>query len=209
MFVPYSIMRKLIVISMISLDGVMQGPGGSQEDVSDGFNYGGWVAPFGDEAYGKLQQEQMKPGDLLLGRKTFDIWEPYWPAHADAWPGINEMTKYVLSTTRDHSDWQNTVFLSGLDDIKKLKDSEGSNITIWGSSKLVQLLLKHDLVDELQLKIHPLLLGKGKKIFGDDALPCSLTLTESITTSKGVILANYKKAGEIQTGEVAAGDKNL
>lgn len=162
-------MRKLIVISMISLDGVMQGPGGPKEDISGGFEYGGWVAPFGDEAYGKLQQEQMKPGDLLLGRKTFDIWEPYWPAHADAWPGINEMNKYVLSTTRDHSEWENTIFLSSLDDIKKLKASEGSNITVWGSSKLVQALLAHDLVDELQLKIHPLLLGKGKKIFDDNA----------------------------------------
>ncbi len=194
---------------MISLDGVMQGPGGSKEDTSDGFEYGGWVAPFGDEAYCKMQQEQMKPGDLLLGRKTFDIWEPYWPVHADAWPGINEMTKYVLSTTRNQSDWQNTVFLSGLDDIKKLKDSDGSNITIWGSSQLVQLLLKHDMVDELQLKIHPLLLGRGKKIFGNDALPRTLILTESITTSKGVILANYRRAGEVKTGDVDAGDKDL
>jgi dihydrofolate reductase len=202
-------MRKLIVISMISLDGVMQGPGGSKENISDGFEYGGWVAPFGDEAYGRMQQEQMKPGDLLLGRKTFDIWEPYWPAHADAWPGINEMTKYVLSTTRNHSDWQNTVFLSSLDDIKKLKEVEGSDIMIWGSSKLVQFLLKHDLVDELQLKIHPLLLGKGKKIFGDDALPSNLTLVESMTTSKGVILANYCKAGEVKTGKIEAGDKTL
>jgi len=194
---------------MISLDGVMQGPGGSKEDTSDDFEYGGWVAPFGDEAYGNLQHEQMKPGDLLLGRKTFDIWEPYWPAHAEAWPGINEMTKYVLSTTRKHSDWQNTIFLSSLGDIKKLKDSEGSDITIWGSSKLVQSLLKHDLVDELQLKIHPLLLGKGKKIFGDDAVPTTLKLTDSITTSKGVILANYRKAGDVKTGEIAAGDKEL
>src|ERR1700743_2944993 len=124
-------MRKLIVISMISLDGGMQGPGGSKEDTSEGFEYGGWVTPFGDEAYGKLQQEQMRPGDLLLGRRTFDIWEGYWPQHADAWTGINEMTKYVLSTTRDHSDWENPKFLSGLDDIKKLKDTEGSDITVW------------------------------------------------------------------------------
>jgi dihydrofolate reductase len=202
-------MRKITVISMISLDGVMQGPGGNKEDTSEGFKYGGWVAPFGDEAYGKLQQEQMKPGPLLLGRKTFDIWEPYWPAHADAWPGINEMTKYVLSTTRNHSDWQNTVFLSSLEDIKKLKDSEGPDIRIWGSSELVQLLLKHDMADELQLKIHPLLLGKGKKLFGNDALPRSLTLTESTTTTKGVILANYRKAGEVKTGDVEAGDKSL
>jgi dihydrofolate reductase len=139
------------------------GTGRFQGRYAEGFQYGGRVAPFGDKAYGKLQQEQMKPRDLLLGRKTFDIWEPYWPAHADAWPGINEMTKYVLSTTRKHSGWQNTIFLSSPGDIKKLKDSAGSDIRIWGSSELVQSLLKHDLVDELQLKIHPLLLGKGKK----------------------------------------------
>ncbi|MCC8424923.1 dihydrofolate reductase family protein [Mucilaginibacter sp. UR6-11] len=202
-------MRKLIVISMISLDGVMQGPGGPEEDTSGGFEFGGWVAPFGDEAYDKAIKEQMKAADLLLGRKTFDIWEPYWPAHADFWPGINEMTKYVLSTTRNHSNWQNVVFISSLDDIKKLKVSAGSDIRIWGSSELVQLLLQHDLVDELWLKIHPLLLGKGKKIFGDDAFPRSLTLTDSTVTSKGVIMANYRRNGEVKTGRAGADDKGL
>ncbi|CAN5175998.1 hypothetical protein BH09BAC6_BH09BAC6_11390 [soil metagenome] len=146
----------------------------------------------------------MKPADFLLGRKTFDIWEPYWPAHAQYWPGINEVTKYVLSTTRHHSDWENVVFLSGLDDIRKLKASAGSDIKIWGSSELVQLLLQHDLADELWLKIHPLLLGKGKKIFGNDAFPRSLTLTGSTITSQGVILANYRRAGGVKTGMVGA-----
>jgi dihydrofolate reductase len=202
-------MRKLIVISMLSLDGVIQGPGGPQEDTSGSFEMGGWVAPFGDEAYGKLQKEQLKPADLLLGRKTFDIWETYWPVHAEHWPGINEVTKYVLSTTRKQSGWQNVIFLSSLEDIKKLKDSVGTDIKIWGSSELIRLLLKNDLVDELWLKIHPLLLGKGKKLFGDDALPRTLKLTDSITTSKGVLMVNYKRAGEVETATVAPDDKNL
>ncbi len=193
-------MRKLIVISMISLDGVMQAPGGPQEDTSGGFEYGGWVAPFGDESSGKVMLEKMKPTDLLLGRKTFDIWEPYWPAHAAYWPGINEVTKYVLSATRTQSDWQNTVFLQNVDDIHALKNAGGADIKIWGSSELVQLLLQHDLVDELSLIIHPVILGKGKKIFGDDAFPRTFTLTSSITTTTGVIFADYQRAGDIVTG---------
>jgi dihydrofolate reductase len=202
-------MRKLIVISMMSLDGVIQGPGGPAEDTSGGFEYGGWVEPMGDEAFNKMHREHMKQADLLLGRKTFDIWEPYWPCNGQYWPGINEVTKYVLSTTRNHSDWQNVIFLSDIDDIKKLIASEGSDIKIWGSSKVVQLLLKHDLVDELWLKIYPLVLGKGKKLFGDDASPRTFILVESVTTSKGVILANYKRGGEVATREVNAKEVKL
>lgn len=157
-------MRKIVVISMISLDGVMQAPGGPEEDKSGGFKYGGWVAPFGDEAYGKVVEKEMKPADYLLGRKTFKIWENYWPSHADVWPGINDGTKHVLSKTLKKSDWKNTVFLKGLTDIKKLKSSEGSDIQVWGSGELIHLLLKNDLVDELWLKIHPLTLGKEKKV---------------------------------------------
>src|SRR3954449_4117495 len=140
-------MRKIIVLSMITLDGVMQAPGAPEEDTSGGFKYGGWVAPYSDEASGKAMEKLMKPSDLLLGRKTFEIWENYWPQHADSWPGINEVTKYVLPSTRKNSDWQNAVFLESVADIKKLKTSEGSDIKVWGSSKLIQLLLKHDLVD--------------------------------------------------------------
>src|SRR6187397_3660368 len=116
-------MRKITVFSMIALDGVMQAPGGPQEDTSGGFKYGGWVAPYGDEAGGKVMEKLMKPSDLLLGRKTFEIWENYWPEHADFWPGINDGTKYVLSKTRKKSDWKNSVFLKRLADIKKLKRS--------------------------------------------------------------------------------------
>lgn len=195
-------MRKIIVITMITIDGVMQAPGGPEEDTSGGFEYGGWVAPFGDEEYGKVMQEQMKPADILLGRKTFDIFEAYWPKHADGWPGINNVTKYVLSTTRKSSDWENSEFLSTIEDIKKLKNSGGGDIKVWGSATLVQLLLQHDLVDELALKIHPVILGKGKKLFDDSSVPSAFTLTESMVTPSGVIAVSYKRAGEVKTGTI-------
>jgi dihydrofolate reductase len=195
-------MRKIVVLSMITLDGVMQAPGGPEEDTSGGFKYGGWSAPYGDEVSAKLMEKLMKPTDLLLGRKTFEIWEAYWPEHASGWPGINDVTKYVLSTTREKSDWQNSVFLISLSDIQKLKNSSSSDIQVWGSSKLIQLLLKNDLVDEFWLIIHPLTLGEGKKLFNDGPIPAAFTLTESTATPGGVIIANYKRAGEVRTGTV-------
>lgn len=195
-------MRKITVLSMITLDGVMQAPGGPEEDTSGGFKYGGWTAPYSDELFGKILQEELKPADYILGRKTFEIFESYWPRHADFWPGINDGTKYVLSQTREKSDWKNTVFLKSLADIEKLKNSEGADIQVWGSSKLIQQLLKHDLVDELRLKIYPLILGEGKKLFENGAIPAAFTLTESHITSKGVIITNYKRAGEVRTGDV-------
>jgi dihydrofolate reductase len=155
-------MRKIIVTTMITLDGVMQAPGGPEEDTSGVFKFGGWSATYGDEVGGKVVQKQMQPADYLLGRKTFDIFASFWPEHADIWPGINDGTKYVMSKTMKKSDWKNTVFLESLADIKKLKNSEGSDIQVWGSGKLVQQLLKNDLVDELWLKIYPLTLGEGK-----------------------------------------------
>lgn len=189
---------------MITLDGVMQAPGGPEEDTSGGFEYGGWVAPYNDEVYGKIVEKELKPADYLLGRKTFKIWENYWPAHADFWPGINDGTKYVLSKTVKKSDWKNSVFLKSLTDIKRIKNSKGSDLQVWGSSKLIQLLLKNDLVDDLWLKIHPLTLGKGKKLFDDGAIPAAFTLTESTVTSTGVIIAYYKRAGTVKTGTVGA-----
>jgi dihydrofolate reductase len=195
-------MRKIIVLSMITLDGIMQAPGGPQEDTSGDFKYGGWVAPFGDEVGGKVMEKLMRPADLLLGRKTFEIWENYWPEHADKWPGINDVTKYVFSTTRKNSDWNGSVFLNDLSDIEKLKNSEGSDVKVWGSGRLIQLLLKHDLVDELWLMIHPLTLGKGKKLFQEGPIPAAFTLAESTVTPHGVIIANYKRAGEVKTGTI-------
>jgi dihydrofolate reductase len=197
-------MRKIIVLSFITLDGVMQAPGGPEEDTSDGFKYGGWTAPYTDEVSGKVMEKQMKPADLLLGRKTFAIFASYWPEHADFWPGINDVTKYVLSKTMKKSAWKNSVFLESLTDIKKLKNSEGPDLKIWGSSELVQLLLKNDLVDELWLNIHPLTLGQGKKLFDNGPIPAAFTLIESTVTPSGVIMANYKRAGEVKTGTVGA-----
>jgi dihydrofolate reductase len=198
-------MRKITVLSMITLDGVMQAPGGQKEDKSGGFTYGGWTAPYGDEMFGRVVQEELKqPADYLLGRKTFEIWENYWPKHADLWPRINDGTKYVLSKTRKKSDWKNSVFLKSLADIKKLKKSEGSDIQVWGSSKLIQMLFKNDLVDELRLKIFPLTLGKGKNLFDDGPIPAAFTLTGSTVTSTGVIIATYKRAGKVTTGNVGA-----
>ncbi len=197
-------MRKIIVLAFITLDGVMQAPGGRKEDTSGGFKYGGWTTRYGDEVFGKVLEKQMQPADLLLGRKTFAIWADFWPAHADGWPGINEVTKYVLSKTMKKSDWKNSVFLKGVADIKKLKNSKGSDIKVWGSSKLIHTLLENDLVDELWLKIFPVTLGKGKKLFGNSAIPAAFTLTEGIVTPSGIIIANYKRAGKVKTGTIGA-----
>ncbi|HAH25329.1 MAG TPA: dihydrofolate reductase [Prolixibacteraceae bacterium] len=198
-------MRKIIVLSFITLDGVMQAPGGPEEDPSEGFKYGGWRAPYDDEVGGKeVQKELEQPADYLLGRKTYEIWASFWPKHADIWPGINKGTKYVFSKTMKTSDWKNTLFIESLEDIKKLKNLEGSDIQVWGSSKLVHLILKNDLVDELRLKIHPLTLGKGKKLLADGAIPAAFTLIESLVTPSGVIIANYKRAGEVRTGTMGA-----
>ena len=197
-------MRNIIVLSMITLDAVVQAPGGPEEDTSGGFKYGGWVAPYFDEVVDKIMEKQMKPADLLLGRRTFEIFASYWPEHEDGWPGISDVTKYVMSRTMKKSDWKNSVFLKSLADIKKLKNSKGSDIKVWGSGKLVQLLLKNDLVDELWLKIHPLTLGKGKKLFDNGMIPAAFTLIESTVTPSGVIIVNYRRAGEVKTGTIGA-----
>jgi len=197
-------MRKIIVLSMITLDGVMQAPGGPEEDTSGDFKYGGWVAPYFDEVYGKIMEKQMKPADLLLGRTTFEIFANYWPNHENGSPGINDVTKYVMSNTLEKSDWKNSVFIKKLADIEKLKNSEGSEIQVHGSGKLIQLLLRNDLVDELWLKIHPLTLGQGKKLFDNGTIPAAFTLIESSVTLSGVIIANYKRAGKVKTGTVGA-----
>jgi dihydrofolate reductase len=197
-------MRKIIVLEFITLDGVMQAPGGPEEDTSGGFKYGGWCAPYSDEVSGKVMQQQMAATDILLGRKTFEIFAGFWPHHSEHWPGINEVKKYVMSNTIKKSDWKNSVFLTSVADIKELKNSEGPDIKVWGSGKLVQLLLTHDLVDELWLKIYPVTLGEGKKLFDNGPIPAAFTLTESLATPKGVIIANYKRAGEVKTGTMGA-----
>lgn len=198
-------MRKITVLSMITLDGVMQAPGGPKEDTSGGFEYGGWVAPYSDDVYDQVVKKELEPADYLLGRKTFEIWANYWPHHGEFWPGINEGTKYVFSKNMKKSDplvkgWNKSVVIKKFGDIQKLKESEGPDIQIWGSGELVQLLLKKGLVDELRLKIHPLILGKGKKLFDNGALPAAFTLVESIVTPGGVIIAHYKREGKVSTG---------
>lgn len=195
-------MRKIIVLSFITLDGVMQAPGGPDEDTEGGFEYGGWLAPYFDDESGKLMGEQMEPADLLLGEKTFKIFESYWPQHADVWPGINDVTKYVVSKDLKSSKWQNTEFLRGVEDIKKLKNSKGGDIQVHGSGNMIQTLLKHDLVDELWLKIFPITLGQGKKTFAEGTSAAAFKLIESHVTPSGVIFANYKRAGDVEVGKV-------
>jgi len=191
-------MRKIIVTTNVTLDGVMQAPHGSEEDTSGAFKYGGWSASNADAVSGKAVQKEMnQTADYLLGRKTFEIFASFWPAHESMWPGINNGTKYILSKTIKNSDWKNTVFIGSLEDIKQLKISEGPDIQVWGSSELIHLLLENGLVDELHLRIFPVILGKGKKLFDSGSVPTAFTLTENVVTPKGVIIAHYKRTGEV------------
>ncbi|MCG6193891.1 dihydrofolate reductase family protein [Leptospira sp. FAT2] len=196
-------MRKLIVLEFLTLDGVIQAPGAPKEDTDGGFLYGGWQVPYFDEAVGAVMNRQMNlPFDLLLGRKTFDIWAPYWPKHADFWPAVMTATKYVASNTMTSHEWQPSVFLNGniADKIKKLKQEEGPDLHVYGSADLVQTLMKHDLIDEFWLKIYPLTLGGGKRLFVDGTIPAAFQVTESEVTPNGVVIANYKRAGAVETG---------
>jgi dihydrofolate reductase len=203
--VYYEVMRKIIIQEFITLDGVMQAPGGPEEDTSSDFKYGGWTAPYfndADEQGNSMMQKWMQPADLLLGRKTFDLFAEYWPKHADIWPGIMEVTKYCVSTTLEKSDWSNSVFLKSVDGIKKLKDGEGSSLNVIGSGNLVQTLLKHDLVDEMRLMTFPITLGTGKRLFEEGTIAAAFEMTDSLVTKNGVVFANYKRAGEVKTGTV-------
>jgi dihydrofolate reductase len=198
-------MRKINALEFVSLDGVIQAPGGPQEDTSGGFAHGGWISPHGDAAFSATLKKQMNmPFDLLLGRKTFDIWSAFWPQHGDMWPGVNPATKYVASNTMTSHQWQPSVFLNGdiSEKIARIKRQEGPDLHVYGSANLVQTLLKHDLVDALWLKIFPVTLGGGKRLFADGAIPAAFKVTESTVTSKGVIIINYERAGALQTGTV-------
>jgi dihydrofolate reductase len=198
-------MRKINVLEFVSLDGVYQAAGGPKEDTSGGFEYGGWTAPLGDDIEGQAMLKQMKvPADVLLGRKTFEIFAGFWPQHGEIWPEVQTATKYVASNTLTSSDWKPTVFLSGdiATKIADIKKQDGPNLHVWGSGDLVQTLLKHDLVDALWLKIFPVVLGKGKKLFGEGTIPAAFKLTESTVSTKGVIIATYERAGAVQTGRM-------
>ena len=197
-------MRKIIVQEFVTIDGVMQAPGGPEEDPTAKFEFGGWQAPFmDDDAAAAITGPALKANvEFLLGGYTFEIWSDYWPKHSDIWPFINNNMKYVLSRTKTNTNWQNTTFLRSLEDIKKLKESGGPDLHVWGSSKLVQLLLAHNLVDELRLMTYPIILGQGKKLFAEGAAPRTFALIESRVGKTGVIAARYTRAGEIKTGTV-------
>ena len=195
-------MRKVIVLEHISLDGVIQAPGGPDEDTSGGFTYGGWISAYADAILGTALRKQMNmPFDLLLGRKTFDIWAPYWPQHNDAWPGANKATKYIASNTLTSGEWQPSVFLSGdiAAKVAQIKQQPGPDLHVWGSSHLVQTLIKHDLVDVFWLMIYPITLGAGKRLFADGTIPAAFKVTESLVTPNGVIVVNYERASTITT----------
>ena len=196
-------MRKIIVLEHISLDGVIQAPGGPDEDPSGGFAYGGWIASFSDAVLGTALRSRMNlPFDLLLGRKTFDIWEPYWPRHTDAWPGANAATKYVASNTRSSGDWHPAVFLNGdvAEKVARIKQQPGPDLNVWGSGELLQTLIKHDLVDAFWLMIYPVTLGAGKRLFASGTLPLAFKVTESMVTPNGVVVIQYERAGAVTTG---------
>ena len=197
-------MRKIVVLSFISLDGVMQAPGGPGEDTSGEFKYGGWTVPYSDELSGTLMGEQMSmPFDLLLGRKTYDIFAGYWPKQTgDIAEPFNRVTKYVVSASSPDLSWQNSVLIEGdvVAKLKELKQQDGPMLQVHGSGNMIQTLLENDLVDELWLKTFPVTLGKGKRLFDEGAQPAAFELIESKTTPSGVIFASYKRAGDVQTG---------
>jgi dihydrofolate reductase len=196
-------MRKIIVLTFVTLDGVMQAPGGPNEDTSGGFRHGGWTVPYFDEFLGNVMAGQMsEPFDLLLGRKTFEIFASYWPQHEEEGPEINRATKYVASLTMTSHDWEKSVFLSGdvLNEIRRLKEGEGPDLQVHGSGELIQGLLQHDLVDEFWLKIFPVTLGEGKRLFDKGTIPAAYALVDSKTSPSGVIVATFKRAGDVKTG---------
>jgi dihydrofolate reductase len=201
-------MRKIIVLTFLSLDGVMQAPGGPEEDTSGGFKYGGWSAGYWDDVSGKEMGKQMsEPFDLLLGRKTYEIFAGYWPdakQDLEIAGKFNKCTKYVASNTLKKLDWKNSVLLKGdvVGEIKKLKEGDGPELQVHGSGNFIQTLLRNDLVDEFRLKIFPVTLGKGKKLFAEGTIPVGLKLTDSKVTSTGVIFATYERDGEVKTGSM-------
>ena len=197
-------MRKLIVLSFITLDGVMQAPGGPEEDASGGFKFGGWSVPYFDDFLGKTMSAQMdRPFDLLLGRKTYEIFASYWPQVTDeTGRGINEATKYVVSHRPVDTDWKTTVLIDGdaVAKIKQLKAGDGPELQVHGSGNLIQTLLKHDLVDELWLKTFPVVLGTGKRLFADGTMPAGLRVVQSSVSPSGVVVASYARTGDVKTG---------
>ncbi len=199
-------MRKITVLTFMSLDGVMQAPGGPEEDPAGRFKLGGWTVPYFDDGLGEAMGAQMTPPfDLLLGRKTYDVFASYWPHHEEEGAELNQATKYVVSREARQLAWGPAHLITGdvVSEIQTLKNEEGPMLQVHGSSELIQTLLKHNLVDDLWLKIFPVTLGRGKRLFGDGAVPAAFTLVESKATPAGVIVASYARAGEVKTGSFA------
>ena len=208
-------MRELIVLSFITLDGVMQAPGGPEEDPTGGFKYGGWTVGYWDDFLGVVMGEHMaKPFDLLLGRKTYEIFAAYWPHAKSDDPTadkLNSAKKYVASKTLTKLDWSNSMLVKGetVQEIIKLKEQKGPELQVHGSGNLIQTLLKHDLIDEFRLKIFPITLGTGKRLFGEGTIPAGLKLVDSRTSTTGVIIATYKRAEVVKTGSFALETPNV
>jgi dihydrofolate reductase len=200
-------MRDIIIFSFITIDGVMQAPGDPTEDTSGGFKYGGWNVPYFHESLGNAMMEQIsKLFDLLLGRKTYEIFASYWPNHNNAndpmVSNINKVSKYVASHFTLKFDWGNSIQLANdvSGEIEKLKSQDGPELQVHGSGNFIQTLLKHDLIDKFWLKIFPVTLGAGKRLFAEGTIPAAFRLTKSSVTPAGVIIANYERSGEVKTG---------
>jgi dihydrofolate reductase len=201
-------MRRLVVNTFLTLDGVMQAPGGPEEDPTGGFTHGGWSANYWDDLMGQAMGEGMgRPFELLLGRKTYEIFAAHWPNVTDdpAGDALNSATKYVASTTLDAVEWQNSNLLEGdvAEAVARLKEQDGPEIQVHGSGNLIQTLLEHDLVDEYRLFIFPIVLGTGKRLFADGAIPRGLKLVDSKTSTTGVLMATYEHGGELEYGSFA------
>ena len=204
-------MRNIVVGTFLSLDGVMQAPGGPEEDPTGGFVHGGWSVNYWDDLMGQQMGQQLgKPFDLLLGRKTYEIFAAHWPyvTNDPAAEALNRATKYVVSTTLDKAAWRNSILIRPgerevPEQIRRLKQQDGPEIQVHGSGRLIQTLIKHDLIDRYRLWLFPVLLGSGKRLFADGTIPAGLRLVDSKTSTTGVIMATYERAGEITYGSFA------
>jgi dihydrofolate reductase len=200
-------MRSLLVTTFLTLDGVMQAPGGPEEDPSDGFAYGGWSVNYWDDMMGEVMGEAMsRPFDLLLGRRTYDIFRGFWPHSTD--PGaepLNKATKYVVSRGRPTLDWATSVHVPDADGIAALKQTDGPELQVHGSGDLIQTLLRHDLVDRLRVWVFPVVLGSGKRLFAEGTGPAGLRLADSRISTTGVLIGTYEPAGEVSLGSFASG----
>ncbi|ACU62606.1 dihydrofolate reductase family protein [Chitinophaga pinensis] len=206
-------MRKVIVTMFMTMDGVLQAPGGADEDTSNGFEWGGWSFPYGDDLTDQqLAKIMSEPYDLLLGRRTYEIFAAYWPYHADNPIGemFNRIQKYVVATTPVDLSWKHSTLISEnvVDALKQLKSAEGPALLVHGSSRLVQTLLAERLIDELHMWIHPITLGKGKQLFQEGTRPQQWKLVETVVGDKGMIIASYVPDGEVQTASIPDGELN-